>query len=184
MADVATQQAINDLNHYPGGPSAGTGSDSKDVTQVGQGQDPPSLFGIPISYDTGAAGTPAPGGQSMSGADPTNVPNQYPGKEPLSGVALGGSGAPGSAGVSHGDPEPGGTPITVTRPGAFMAGPVGGQPGTQGVVVTQQIGGASDSTGMTDQSPAVHPVTGTPTPEDSGAGRGHVMRGGWLKGAR
>src|SRR5215468_3250513 len=69
MADVATQQAINSLSHYPGGPSSGTGSDSQDATAVG-GQDPTSLFGIPISYDSGAEGTPAPGGQSMAAADP------------------------------------------------------------------------------------------------------------------
>lgn len=183
MADVATTQAINSLNHYPGGPSSGTGSDAADPTAVG-GQDPKSLFGIPISYDTGAGGTPAPGGQSMLAADPTNLPNQYPGKEPISGVSLDGSGAPGGTGVSMGDPEPGGTAITVTKPGPFLSGPVGGQPGTQGVVVTQQSSGPSDSTGQTQQSPGRHPVTGTPTPQDSGAGQGRVMRGGWLKGAR
>lgn len=182
MADVATQQAINSLNHYPGGPSSGTGSDG-DSTAVG-GQDPKSLFGIPISYDSGAGGTPAPGGQSMSAADPTNEPNQYPGKEPISGVTLGGSGAPGGNGVGDADPEPGGTPVTVTRPGAFLAGPVGGQPGTQGVVVSVQLSGPSDSTGQAQQSPATHPVTGTPTPQDSGAGHGRVLRGGYMRGRR
>jgi hypothetical protein len=183
MADVATQQAINDLDHYPGGPSSGTGSDSTDPSQVG-GQDPRDLFGIPIAYDSGAGGTPAPGGQSMMAADPTNEPNQYPDREPISGVELDDSGAPGSQGVSTGDPEPGGTPVTVTRPGLFLAGPVGGQPGTEGVVVTQQLSGPSDSTGTTQQSPVRHPVTNTPTPQDSGAGHGHVMRGGWMKGQR
>ena len=182
MADVATTQAINSLNHYPAGPSAGTGSDS-DSTQVG-GQDPKSLFGVPVSYDSGAAGTPAPGGQSMAAADPTNQPNQYPGRDPISGVTLGGSGAPGSDGVGNNDPEPGGTPVTVTRPGPFLGGPVGGEPGTQGLVVSVQLSGPSDSTGQAQQSPAMHPVTGTATPQDSGAGKGTVRRGGFMRGQR
>ena len=180
MADL-----ISSASHYPGGPSSGTGSDSHDVTQVG-GQDPASNFGIPMPYSTGAGtGSTPPGGESAQGVDPTNQPNQYPAADALTGVAYGtGTGVPGTPGVSTGDAEPGGQPVTVTRPGTFLAGPVGGQPGTQGVTVSTTLSGIGDSTGMTQQYPAAETITKVPLPHGTGAGQGRVLHGGFANGQR
>jgi hypothetical protein len=140
MADL-----ISDVSHYPGGPSSGPANAANpngDVSQVG-GQDPASFLGIPFPYSTGAGvGSVPPGGESAAGADPSNEPNQYPATDAITGVSYGdGTGMPGTPGVSTGDPEPGGEPVSVTRPGLFIAGPVGGGPGTQMVTVTTTLSG-------------------------------------------
>ena len=178
MADL-----ISNATGFPGGPSSGTGSDSHDVTQVG-GQDPPDFLGIPFSYSTGMGGSPPPGGQTQSTADPTNQPNQYPSEGTFTHVPLDGTGLPGGQGVSTGDPEPGGQPVTVTRPGSFLAGPVGGLPGTQGQTVSVKLSGVSDSTTMTQQYPATETITKVALPHDTGVSGGRVLIGGYEKGQR
>src|SRR5260221_5386365 len=71
LADLSGEQV-----DFPGPPAA-----QDDASQV-SGQDPQSLFGIPVSYQSGAAGTPAPGGGG-EGAPGANQPNQYPRPEPV-----------------------------------------------------------------------------------------------------
>lgn len=172
---------ISTVTEYPGGPSSGTGADGKDVTQV-SGQDPPDFLGIPFSYSTGLGGSPPPGGQSQATTDPTNQPNQYPDQGTFSHVPLDGTGLDGSPGVSTGDPEPGGQPVTVTRPGAFLAGPIGGAPGTQGQTVSVTLSGVNDSTTQTQQYPAAETITKVSLPHDTGISGGHVLVGGYKKG--
>lgn len=174
MADL-----ISTASEYPGGPSAGTGSDSKDSTQVG-GQDPPSFLGIPFSYSTGLGGSPGGSGDH----DPTTENGQTPSTMPISDVPLDGTGLDGTPGVSTGDVEPGGQPVVVTRPGTSVAGPVGGQPGTQGVTVSVTLSGINDSTTMTQQYPATETITKVALPHDTGLSGGHVLTGGYKKGAR
>lgn len=157
-----------------------------DPTQV-SGQDPQSLFGIPISYDSGAGGTPAPGGEAQ-GAHDVNQPNQYPGKEPISGVTLDGSGAPGSAGVDPDAAPPGARPVTVSDPNNF-AGHAGGGSGTQFITVTDAVSGPGDWTATQDNYPPRLPVIPgdfypVPGGEGNNAGRGRVLRGGFMKGQR
>lgn len=162
--------------------SAPQPAQNSDPSQV-SGQDPNSLFGMPVSYDSGAAGT-AGAGDPGSPQDPTNMPNQYPSTEPISGVALGGSGAPGSQ-----PPDPhghqGAAVQQVTDPGPTLSGPVGGAPGTQQVGVPVAISGPGDSTAPAgNYPPAVPIVKGVTIPADSGAGRGNVRRGGFVNGQR
>src|SRR5258707_10785211 len=88
---------------FPGLPAA-----QDDASQV-SGQDPQSLFGIPVSYQSGAAGTPAPGGEGQAAHD-VNQPNQYPGTEPISGVSLGGAPGAGGPGLLPDPGPPGGPP--------------------------------------------------------------------------
>src|SRR5258708_9865711 len=116
LADLSGEQV-----DFPGPPAA-----QDDASQV-SGQDPQSLFGIPVSYQSGAAGTPAPGGEGQ-GAHDVNQPNQYPGTEPISGVSLGGSGAPGTAGINPDQAPSGGRPVMVSNPNNYQ-GTAGGGPG-------------------------------------------------------
>src|SRR5260221_5300246 len=96
LADLSGEQV-----DFPGPPAA-----QDDASQV-SGQDPQSLFGIPVSYQSGAAGTPAPGGGG-EGAHDVNQPHQYPGTGPISPGSL--RGGPGAAGG-------GGQPRPLTSPG-------------------------------------------------------------------
>src|SRR5258707_8873682 len=104
LADLSGEQV-----DFPGVPAA-----QDDASQV-SGQDPQSLFGIPVSYQSGAAGTPAPGGEGQAAHD-VNQPNQYPGTEPISGVSLGGAGAPGAPGLNPDQAPSGGRPVTGADP--------------------------------------------------------------------
>src|SRR5258707_6902798 len=100
LADLSGEQV-----DFRGPPAA-----QDDASQV-SGQDPQSLFGIPVSYQSGAAGTPAPGGGGQ-GAPDVNQPNQYPGTEPISGGGLGGGRAAGGGG-----PDPPPAPFRGRPPG-------------------------------------------------------------------
>lgn len=155
----------------------------QDPTEV-SGQDPDSLFGIHISYDSGAAGTPAPGGQGL-GANDVSQPNQYPSKEPLSGVSLGGSGAPGTQGVPDTDvTPPGASAVKVTDPN-YTAGQPGGGSGVQLVTVNDAISGVNDWTAtQSNYPPKVPVVSGDYYPTSTGAGQGRVRKGGFMNGAR
>src|SRR5215813_9622868 len=157
-----------------------------DPSQV-SGQDPQSLFGIPVSYQSGAAGTPAPGGEGIAAHD-VNQPNQYPSDEPISGVMLGGSGAPGSDGINPEQAPSGGRPMTVSDPNNF-AGHAGGGSGTQFITVTDSVSGPDDWTAPQNNYPPQLPVVPGefyPVPGGPGnnAGRGRILRGGFLKGQR
>ena len=114
MAHVVNPQAVlsGEQPDMPGIPPA-----QDDPSQV-SGQDPQSLFGIPISYDSGAGGTAAPGGEPL-GAHDISQPNQYPAAEPISGVSLDGSGAPGTAGINPDGAPTGGRTVTVSDPNNF-----------------------------------------------------------------
>jgi len=174
--DLSAEQPDN-----PGVPGA-----QDDPSQV-SGQDPKSVFGIPISYDSGAEGTPAPGGEP-EGAHDVNQPNQYPSKEPISGVSLNGSGAPGSAGIDADAPPRDAQTMTVSDPNNF-AGHAGGGSGTQFITVSDAVSGPDDWTATQDNYPPKLPaVTGEFYPvsggEGNNAGRGRVLRGGFLKGQR
>lgn len=153
----------------------------QDPTEV-SGQDPGSLFGIAISYDTGAGGTPAPGGDALGSHD-VSQPNQYPARDPISGVALGDSGAPGSAGIVAAVTDSGGQAVQVTDPN-YTAGKPGGGSGVQMVSVNASISGANDWTAPQSNYPPAHPVPGSSAPAGTGAGQGSVRRGGFMRGQR
>lgn len=155
----------------------------QDPTEV-SGQDPSSLFGIPVSYDSGAAGTPAPGGEGL-GTHDVSMPNQYPSRDPISGVTLGGSGAPGSQGVPDSDVTPAGaTGITVTDPN-YTAGRPGGGSGVQMLTVNDAVSGTDDWTATQSNYPPGNPVvSGDYYPTSTGAGSGRVRRGGFMNGRR
>src|SRR5215469_16106668 len=88
---VASGDAPDVPNPGPGAPA----QSANDSTVV-PGQNPASLFGIEISYDSGAPGSATAYG-SGENMGTVNQPGQYPAKETISGVALDGSGAPGDA---------------------------------------------------------------------------------------
>ena len=183
MADVkASLPAPGDApNYQTQGPGAPAGS-ANDPTLVG-GQDPASLFGVEISYNSGAAGSGTAAG--VAPQDPTNMPNQYPSTEPISGVRLDGSGAPGGPGAGDLGDNPAGMTVTLTDPN-YTAGRPGGQSGNQFIQAHVQIGGPLDSTTVPGQY-ADSVATNLPhmsQPESSGAGQGRVLRGGWLRGQR
>src|SRR5690242_8837304 len=119
-----------DVYMPPAGADSGS-QGSKDPTLV-SGQDPDSLFGMAMSYDSGAGGSAGAGGTPQ---DPTNMPNQYPGTEPISGVTLDGSGAPGSQGIDATANDSGGIQVQVTDPN-YVAGKPGGGSGVQQVTVS------------------------------------------------
>ena len=160
---------------------------AQDPTLV-SGQDPGSLFGVPISYDSGAVGTPAPGGEGL-GTHDVSQPNQYPAKEAISGVALGGSGAPGTQGIPDADVTPPGSQTFMVTDPNYTAGKPGGGSGIQMVGVQDVISGPNDWTAPQSNYPPATPVLPGdfyPVPGGPGnnAGRGRVLRGGFLKGAR
>src|SRR5580692_7919416 len=102
MADIVTPPAAAD--------SASIGAN--DPTLV-SGQDPENLFGVAISYESGAQGSA--GASAQPEGDPTNEPGQYPAKEPISGVDLSEmSGSPGSEGAGNLSGTEAGEMFTIT----------------------------------------------------------------------
>ena len=165
-------------------PAAGDAASigGNDPTLV-SGQDPDSLFGIAISYDTGGAGTA--GASAQPEGDATNEPGQYPSKEPISGVDLsGGTGAPGSAGADPSD-RPGAQSVTITDPN-YTAGKPGGGSGNVFIQAPVAVGGGGDSTTQPGQydSGVPNAMPGLAQPQGTGAGKGRVMHGGWMNGKR
>ena len=169
MADIVTPPAAAD--------SASIGAN--DPTLV-SGQDPGDLFGVAISYDSGAQGTA--GASAQPEGDPTNEPGQYPATEPISGVALDGSGAPGSTGVNP-DDRPGEMSVTITDPN-YTAGKPGGGSGNQFIQAPVAVGGPGDTTTVPGQYAMPNPMPSMSQPTSTGAGSGRVMRGGWANGKR
>jgi hypothetical protein len=163
----------------PPGGDAPNFDGGQDATLV-SGQDPENLFGVAISYDTGAQGTSGAAGQS---ADPTNEPGQYPATEPISGVQLGDTGSPGSSGADPMD-RPGEQTVTVTDPN-YTAGQPGGGSGNVFRPAQVAVGGGGDTTTMPGQyDSGVSNLPGMAEPAGTGAGKGRVMRGGWMNGKR
>lgn len=184
MADIfippASGDTANGVDTAPGIPSAGGQRDPSLVT----GQDPDSILGIPVSYESGSGGSPAPGGQTMESGDPTNQPNQYPDKEPISGVALGGSGAPGSQGITGSAQSTGATTIQVTDPN-LQGAPADGQSGTQMQTVSLDVSGPGDSTATSGNYPPKIPIIdGNFYPEPAPGDSSHVKVGGFKNGQR
>ena len=172
MADIVTPPAAAD--------SASIGPN--DPTLV-SGQDPTDLFGVAISYDSGAQGTA--GASAQPEGDPTNEPGQYPSKEPISGVDLSEmSGAPGGPGADPSD-RPGEMSVTITDPN-YTAGKPGGGSGNQFIQAPVAVGGPGDSTAMPGQyaSGIADAMPDMAQPQGTGAGQGRVLRGGWMNGKR
>ena len=168
------------VNPPQAGDSASIGSN--DPTLV-SGQDPGDLFGISISYDSGAQGTAGASGQPEG--DPTNEPGQYPSTEPISGVDLSGmSGAPGTDGGGDLSGNPAGQTVTITDPN-YMAGKPGGGSGNQFIQAKVAVGGPDDSTTIPGQyASGVANLPSMSQPQSTGAGSGRVMKGGWMNGNR
>ena len=159
--------------------SADSGSvGSNDPTLV-SGQDPSSLFGVAISYDSGSQGTSGQSGQPQG--DPTNEPGQYPSVEPISGVTLEGTGAPGSSGAGDLSNAPAGQSYTITDPN-YTSGKPGGGSGVQFIQANVALGGSSDSTTVPGQYGGSNPMPSMSQPQSTGAGTGRVMRGGRMNG--
>lgn len=173
MADRYTAPAEAESAHQPG-------AQNGDPTQV-SGQDPNEIFGIGISYKSGAAGSA--GADPAMAQDPTTMANQYPGTEPISGVRLGGTGAPGSQGIQPGAGQ--GDTVMVTDPN-YTAGRPGGGSGIQQIPVQVAVSGPSDSTATAQNYPPAHVIApGVPAaPASTGAGQGSVRRGGNMRGQR
>jgi hypothetical protein len=161
----------------PGAPGA-----DGDATLV-SGQNPRTIFGIDISYESGAAGSA--GAAAQPEGDPTLQPGQYPATEPISGVALDSTGAPGSQGANPGyAPVQPGTGFQVTDPN-YTAGRPGGGTGIVQIPVSAGLSGPGDSTLLPGQYG--DPGNGMPSmaqPLESGAGQGRVLHGGFMNGRR
>jgi hypothetical protein len=171
MANIVTPPASAD--------SASVGSQDPSLVS---GQDPTSLFGVDISYSSGAQGTA--GASAQPEGDPTNQPGQYPATEPISGVSLDGSGAPGSAGQGDTTATEAGQTFTITDPN-YTSGKPGGGSGVQFIQANIQLGGSSDSTMVPGQyGDAGNAMPSLSQPAGTGAGGGRVLRGGFMRGQR
>ena len=165
MADIVTPPAAADSGSI--GPN--------DPTLV-SGQDPDDLFGISISYDSGAQGTA--GASAQPQGDPTNEPGQYPATEPISGVALDGTGAPGTTGAGNLSGVEAGPMVTITDPN-YTSGKPGGGSGNQFIQAPVAIGGPDDSTTVPGQYATPNAMPGLDPafqPQGTGAGMGTIRQ--------
>jgi hypothetical protein len=150
-----------------------------------------SQFGLPEqNFGSGAAGSSPPSNEEDTGG--TNQPGQYPSREDFTGVALDGSGAPGTQGVS---PGTGTGSDSVTYSGTtFYKGerdPGGMEQGYLQKQGSGSVSGPADWTQANAHSygdgydmPGVAGNTPTPGSGQHQTGAGNVMYGGWLKGSR
>ena len=156
-----------------------------------------SDFGLPEQ----SFGSGAPGGSPMSAETDqgdTNEPGQYPSRETFTGVALGGTGAPGTQGIGR-DLSGGPDTVTVSKPTFYKSiyevadepdswnEPGGG--GYKEITVHDTVGGEADWTQANDNSygpgwnmPGVEGNTPTPGSGQFQTGAGSVMYGGRLNG--
>jgi hypothetical protein len=157
-----------------------------------------SDFGLPEQN----FGSGAPGGSPTSSeidVGATNEPGQYPSRESFTGVALGGTGAPGTQGVPNeagtGEPAIGGAADTIvfskTTFYKSMYEPQGMEQGYVTETAHDQVSGPADWTQANDYgyaAPAEYQMPGvagnTPTPGSGQfqTGAGNVMYGGRLNG--
>lgn len=174
---------------------------SKDTEEPGQYPTTAwHLFGLPEqTFGSGAAGSNQPSGELDKGH--TNQPGQYPSREDFTGVALDGSGAPGTQGVSAGNPG-GSDSVTYDFPTFYKGqrdpGPHDeGEEGYHQDTTNATVSGRGDWTQANTQgyqADAQYQMPGvagnTPAPgdgryqTDGQDGSPHVMYGGWLKGQR
>jgi hypothetical protein len=128
----------------------------------------------------------------------TNEPGQYPDRETFTGVALGGTGAPGTQGINS-DLTGGPDTIRVTKPTFYKSIYELDEPGAvwdeangagyKQIVVRDSISGPNDWTQASDGSygpgynmPGVEGNTPTPGSGQYQTGAGNVMYGGRLNG--
>ena len=168
MADQVVPPAAGDAASIGG----------NDPTLV-SGQNPEDIFGITISYDTGAQGSA--GASAQPQGDPTNEPGQYPSTEPISGVELDGTGAPGTMGAGDLANDPAGQTFTITDPN-YTSGKPGGGSGNQFITAAVALGGPDDSTTVPGQYGGPNAMPSLSQPQSTGAGSGRVMRGGRMNG--
>lgn len=156
-----------------------------------------SGFGLPEQN----FGSGAPGGSPTSSevdTGDTNEPGQYPSRETFTGVALGGTGAPGTQGATNrltGGPDT----VSISKPTFYKSiyevteDPSGwDEPdgaGYKQFVISDSISGYDDWTQANDHSygpghnmPGVEGNTPTPGSGQFQTGRGNVMYGGRLRG--
>lgn len=131
------------------------------------GQYPDSIFGIGLPHGTGAAGSPT----ADPRVDSVNMGGQYPSRMPISGVDLGGTGAPGSQGAT--DTVTGAQTVTYTVTDFYKA-----ENQSTEASISDSISGPSDWTATPGNYPPQHPVSGSHSPTSTGAGQGRIMRGG------
>lgn len=159
------------------------------------------LFGLPEqNFGSGAPGGSPQSSQVDQGT--TNEPGQYPAKETFTGVALDGSGAPGTSGVPYGGGSAGPDSVAYSKPtfykGQREPNETFSQPNGTGYeqeTVKASVSGTADWTQANAHSygdgydmPGVAgntPIPGSGQYQTDGQnGSGHVMYGGWLKGSR
>jgi hypothetical protein len=175
--------------------------DSKSTEEPGQYPDP-SFAGYGFAAQNFGSG--APGGSPTSSADDTggtNVPGQYPDRETFTGVALGGTGAPGGPSVGVGGTTGGPDTVVFTKPtfykGVYEVDDEAGQwdqpdgGGYKEATAHDHVSGSADWTQANDYSygpgynmPGVEGNTPTPGSGQFQTGQGNVMYGGFLKGSR
>jgi hypothetical protein len=156
-----------------------------------------SDFGLPEQN----FGSGAPGGSPTSSEvdqGDTNEPGQYPARETFTGVALGGTGAPGTQGIGR-DLVGGPDTISATKPTFYKSIYEVAEPGAiwdeangagyKQIVVHDSISGEADWTQANDHSygpgfnmPGVEGNTPTPGSGQYQTGAGSVMYGGRLNG--
>jgi hypothetical protein len=162
------------------------------------------LFGLPEqSFGSGAPGASPPSDVIDEGG--TNQPGQYPDRGDFTGVPLGGSGAPGTQGITAPDTG-GGQSVTFDEPtfykgehtsGNFDDDGAGNGKGYKQTTIGATVSGRGDWTQANSQgyqADAQYQMPGvagnTPAPgdgrhqTDGEDGSPHVLYGGWLKGQR
>jgi hypothetical protein len=157
-------------------------------------------FGLPAqTFGSGAPGG-SPTSSEVDGGD-TNEPGQYPSRETFTGVALDGTGAPGTTGIPNevvsGEPPIGGAAdsIQFSKPTFYksMYEDGGMEPGYITQTAHDQVSGPADWTQANDygyvsvpeyQMPGVAGNTPTPGSGQYQTGDGQVLYGGYLKGNR
>jgi hypothetical protein len=198
MARVSCQAAYWKRDHHlKGADMTRYGSDSTEEP----GQYPTqawSDFGLPEQN----FGSGAPGGSPQSGEQDlgsSNEPGQYPSRETFTGVALGGTGAPGSQGIPRGGESSGGADTIVASKTTFyksefedpssFSGPDGA--GYAEITARADVSGPHDWTGANEESygsgwnmPGVEGNTPAPGSGQFQTGAGSVRYGGMLNGQR
>ena len=149
-----------------------------------------SQFGLPEqTQGTGAAGSSANSSEEDTGG--TNQPGQYPSRETITGVALNGTGAPGTTGVGADMGRGGPDTVAYSRATFYKSQdePGGAQAGAITNTTSDSVSGEADWTQANDESygpgynmPGVEGNTPTPGSGQFQTGAGSVMYGGRLNG--
>jgi hypothetical protein len=171
--------------------------DSSSVNEPGQYPTTAwSNFGLPEqNFGSGAPGSSPT--SSLDDVGDTNEPGQYPERETFTGVALGGTGAPGSQGVPvpSWSPGSGGDSVVYSQPTFYKGQRDAGtyntdeNAGNRESTARGSVSGEADWTQANDNSygpgwnmPGVEGNTPTPGSGQFQTGAGNVMYGGRLNG--